>query len=170
MWAEFFEIVNDRGEVIGIAPRQCCHGNPALLHRTAHVVVMDADGRILLQKRAMDKDIQPGKWDTSVGGHLQLGEDFLQAARREATEEIGLPADCELKHIFDLPIRNSIESENTRVFITVHGGPFHAQPEEIDELRFWTWPEIRDAMGKDLFTPNLERELKVLERQLAVSS
>ena len=78
------------------------------------------------------------------------------------------PADCELKHIFDLPIRNPIESENTRVFITVYGGPLHAQAEELDELRFWTWSEIRDAMGKDLFTPNLERELKLLERQLGI--
>ena len=68
---DLLDIYNNHGWRIGMALRSQCHGNPQLLHHTAHVVVFHPDGgRILLQKRSMEKDIQPGKWDTAVGGHL----------------------------------------------------------------------------------------------------
>jgi isopentenyldiphosphate isomerase len=133
------------------------------VHRTAHVVVFSPEGDILLQKRAADKDIQPGKWDTAVGGHLAVGESYLQAARREMQEEIGLPADQPLELLFSSRIRNEIEAENTRVYRTVSRGPFRAQPDEIEQLRFWSREEIQAAMGTGIFTPNLEVELRRIE-------
>ena len=45
-----------------------------LLHPVVHLHVMREGGFLYLQKRAMDKDIQPGKWDTAVGGHVDFGE------------------------------------------------------------------------------------------------
>lgn len=63
---ERFEVFDETGNPLGLAPRSACHGNPRLVHRTAHVVVTHPDGRLLLQKRAATKDIQPGKWDTAV--------------------------------------------------------------------------------------------------------
>jgi isopentenyldiphosphate isomerase len=160
---EYFEIVDDADRVIGRARRSDCHGNPALVHRTVHVVVFSPAGDILLQKRAADKDIQPGKWDTAVGGHLAPGEDYLAAARREMQEEIGLPPEQPLEYLFDTRIRNEIESENVRVFRTVSAGPFRPQPEEIEALRFWSRGEIRGALGTGVFTPNLEAELRRLD-------
>ena len=106
MLEEYFDIYDAQGNHTGTAPRRLCHGNPALIHRTAHVVVIDPEtGNILLQKRNMTKDIQPGKWDTAVGGHLALGEDFETGAKRELAEELGID-DAELFHIFDSKIRN----------------------------------------------------------------
>ncbi len=165
---EMFEIINDAGEVIGIAPRRCCHGNPALRHRTAHVVVMASDGRVLLQKRSPHKDIQPGKWDSAVGGHLQPGEDFHAAALREMAEEIGVNAEAgQLNVLFDMSICNQLESEVARVFAITCDGPFTAPADEIDELRFWSWPDINAANGTGVFTPNLENELALLHQHLA---
>ena len=63
--------------------RSECHRNPGLIHRAVHVFVLDGAGRIYLQKRAGSKDIQPGRWDTSVGGHLVPGESYEQGAARE---------------------------------------------------------------------------------------
>jgi len=103
---EIFEIVDDHGFVVGCAPRRLCHDDPSLIHRCSHVVVYHPDGRILLQKRSSSKDIQPGKWDTAVGGHLQPGEDFESAALREMTEELGIPDTLPLRHICDTKIRN----------------------------------------------------------------
>lgn len=157
--SERFEIVDDEGRVIGTAWRRECHGNPALVHRTAHVVVRSADGRVLLQKRSATKDIQPGRWDTAVGGHLHLGEAYEQAARREMAEEIGIDGRLPLTHLFDTRIRNPVESEHVRVFGLTHDGPFVPQADEIDELRFWTVAEVDQALGDGVFTPNLEAEI-----------
>ena len=162
---EWFEIVDDDNRIIGMASRNQVHGNPELIHRTSHVVVFNSNGKILLQKRSENKDIQPGKWDTAVGGHLAPGEGFEEAARRETAEELGIdPETVAMVYLFDLKIRNEIESENVRVFAIVHDGPFEAPPEEIDELRFWTKTEINKKRGTGCFTPNLEVEFDRLEQ------
>ena len=163
--SERFEIVDDADRVIGTAWRHECHGNPALAHRTAHVVVRSGDGRVLLQKRSAAKDIQPGRWDTAVGGHLHLGETYEQAASREMAEEIGLNGSLPLTHLFDSRIRNAVESENVRVFGLTHDGPFVPQADEIDELRFWSVGEVERALGTGAFTPNLEVEIAELRRR-----
>ena len=167
MREELFDIVDENGVVIGTAPRSKCHGDPSLIHRTAHVFVFHPDGdHLLLQLRRMDKDIQPGKWDTSVGGHLDHGEDYETAARRELKEELGFSGNAELNFLFDDKIRNEIESENTRVYSIISEGPFSFQKSEIDDIRFWSFAEIDSelATGGSAFTPNLCLELKKLGR------
>ncbi len=160
---EYFDVYDEAGVHCGIRPRSECHGNPALVHRTSHVVVFHPDGmRLLLQKRSRNKDIQPGRWDTAVGGHLDVGEDYLTAASREAREELGLEGSLPLKHLFDTKIRNAIESEDVRVFGLVSGGPFRFAPEEIDEIRFWTTAELLEPANQEGFTPNLLLELEFL--------
>ena len=165
MKEEYFDIYDEQGNHIGTAPRRVCHGDPTLIHRTAHVVVIHPEtGFVLLQKRSMTKDIQPGKWDTAVGGHLRPGEDYEAAARREMNEELGLPLSTPLAFCFDDRIRNQVESENVRVFRTEAAGPFDFQREEIDDVRFWSMTEIASelAAGGETFTPNLRRELTLL--------
>ena len=167
MSEELFDIVDEQGNVIGTAPRSKCHGDPSLIHRTAHVFVFHPDGNsILLQLRRKDKDIQPGKWDTSVGGHLDHGEDYETAACRELREELGFSGVADLKFLFDAKIRNEIESENTRVYSLTTEGPFFFQKSEIDGIRFWSFEEIDRELssGGSAFTPNLCEELKKLGR------
>ena len=161
---EWFEVVDEDDRIIGMASRSQVHGNPALIHRTVHVIVFNSERRILLQKRSKNKDIQPGKWDTAVGGHLCPGENYETAARRETGEELGIEAEeLPLIYLFDLKIRNEIESENVRVYAAVHDGPFTPPAKEIDEVRFWTPEEINKNRGAGKFTPNLEDEFRKLE-------
>lgn len=163
--AEYFDIYDESGKHLGTAPRSECHGNPALIHCTAHVAVLHPEnGKLLLQKRRMDKDIQPGKWDTAVGGHLDAGETFESAARRELSEELGVKGEVELTHLFDSKIRNSIESENTRIFGVKLAGPFDFQQSEIDTVRFFSASELEDPRYRDEFTPNLLVELEDLKK------
>ena len=160
---EFFDIYDAQGNHVGTAPRRLCHGDPSLIHRTAHVVVIHpGNGSILLQKRNLNKDIQPGKWDTAVGGHLALGEDFETGARRELYEELGIE-NAELFHLFDSTIRNDIESEDVRVFGAFISGNFTFDPGEIDEIRFWDRRELEKPENQAQFTPNLVEELKSLK-------
>jgi isopentenyldiphosphate isomerase len=157
MPAEYFDIVDDNNKVIGRARRDECHGNPALVHRTAHVLVVNSKGELYLQKRSPEKDIQPGKWDTSVGGHLDPGESYEQAAVREMREELGI-GDTPIRHLYDYPMRNAVESENIRTFLAVWDGDIRYDPQEIETGRFWTMAEIEDALGTGIFTPNFEEE------------
>lgn len=155
--SEFFDIVDEDDRVVGQALRSECHGNPALIHRVAHVLVFDGAGRLLLQKRAATKDVQPGKWDTSVGGHLDPGEDYLSAARREMFEELGISG-APLTFLRHSRIRNHCESENVATFLACHDGPFEFSRTEIEEIRFWNCDEIAAALGTGVFTPNFEEE------------
>src|SRR5687768_17055127 len=59
-------------------------------HRAAHLWIVTTDRRVLLQKRARAKENWPGFWDVSVAGHVSAGENAIDAAIREAREEIGL--------------------------------------------------------------------------------
>lgn len=160
---EYFEVVDEKGKVIGTAPRNVCHGDPSLVHRAAHVLVFNSEGELLLQLRSKDKDIQPGKWDTSVGGHLSVGEGYEEAARREMEEELGITG-AKLKYLYDYPLRNNVESENIRSFYIVYDGEVRHQPEEIDEVRWWAVEDIKKSMGTGIFTPNFEEEFGLYEK------
>ncbi|MBR1999778.1 MAG: NUDIX domain-containing protein [Lentisphaeria bacterium] len=167
MTDELFEIIDDAtGAVIGTAPRKRCHGDPSLIHRSVHVVVYSTDGKsILLQKRKMTKDIQPGKWDTAVGGHLMVGETYEQAAAREMGEELGIHEKDQLRFLFDFKVRNEIESENIRVFSIAYDGPFFPQESELDGVEFFTITDLKQRLNSgntDDFTPLLCRELAML--------
>lgn len=154
---EIFDIVDEEDRVIGQAPRSRCHGDPSLIHRVAHVLVFDGADRLLLQKRAMTKDIQPGRWDTSVGGHLDPGESYLSAARREMEEELGIH-DVSLTFLYHSRIRNEIESENVATYLVHYDGDVHFCREEIEAVRFWSMVEIEASLGSGVFTPNFEEE------------
>lgn len=156
MPVEMIEIVSDRGDVIGIAPRSIVHGNPTLLHRVAHVMVLDKDGRILLQRRAMTKDVAPGRWDTSVGGHVDPGEEDVDAALREMREELGVA--CEPEFLYSYVHSNRYETELVSTYRCTHEGPFTFNPEEIDEVRFWAVEEIRSALGGEALSDNFKHE------------
>ena len=161
--AELLDLVDADNTVIGTVPRSRVHGAPALRHRAVHVLVYDGRGRLLLQKRAAGKEIQPGKWDTSVGGHLESGESYPEAAVREAAEELGLAVDAAaLQPVHEFVWHSPVETEHVTTYRIAHGGPFRPHPEEVDEVRFWSAEELRGAAGDGVLTPMLEHELALL--------
>ena len=127
---------------------------------TVHVLLLNSKQQLLLQKRSAKKDIQPGKWDTSVGGHLDPGEGYLADARREMHEELGV-AGIPLTELYRSKIRNEIESENIQTYLTIYNGEIVFAEDEIDEVRFWSPEEISSALGSGCFTPNFEEEWRM---------
>jgi NADH pyrophosphatase NudC (nudix superfamily) len=122
-------------------------------------------GSILLQKRPEHKLIQPGKWDTAVGGHVAVGESIELSLQRETSEEIGL-TNFKASAIGQYIWKSSVEKEMAFCFITQHKGPFNFDKTEVDDVRFWSFEEINENIGKDIFTPNFEHEFKKFAHRL----
>lgn len=61
-------MVDEAGNVVGSATRAECHGGGGLLHPVVHLHLFNSRGELYLQRRPVWKDIQPGRWDTAVGG------------------------------------------------------------------------------------------------------
>ena len=159
---EIFPLVNEAGEVVGKATRQECHSGSMLLHPVVHLHIFDNQGRLYLQKRSMDKDIQPGKWDTAVGGHVDLGENVHQALVREAAEELGIDiSPLQVESMGHYVFQSSRERELVFPFRVVFDGDVRPS-EETDGGRFWPEEELRQALGKEVFTPNFESEYQRL--------
>ncbi len=156
---EIFPLVNDEGIVIGKATRNECHSGSFLLHPVVHLHVLNSEGALYLQKRADNKDIQPGKWDTSVGGHVDFGEEIEQALRREVREELGIE---NFEPVFMLRYKfvSTQEAELVHSYYCIYDGKITPDPVEISEGKFWTKAEIEQNIGKNIFTPNFENEFR----------
>jgi isopentenyldiphosphate isomerase len=156
---EVFPIVDETGKVTGSATRGKCHNGSLLLHPVIHLHVFNSKGELYLQKRPEWKDIQPGKWDTAVGGHIDYGETPEQALKREVREELGI-VDFVPEQMGMYVFESKRERELVYVHRTTYDGPVSPSKEELDGGRFWTVEEIRAVMGKEVLTPNFESEFK----------
>jgi len=155
---EWVPLVDESGQAKGTAPRSVVHNGSKLLHPVVHLHVFSEDG-ILLQKRPMHKQIQPDKWDTAVGGHVDAGESIEKALQRETSEEIGLH-EFNVQFVKKYVWESAVERELVFVFKTNHKGPFRKADEEVDELRFWSVDELKENLDKGIFTPNFEHEFQ----------
>jgi len=156
---ELFPIVDEVGRVIGSATRGECHSGSKLLHPVVHLHVFNSAGDVYLQKRPEWKDIQPGKWNTAVGGHIDYGEMPEDALRREVREELGI-TDFKPEFVAIYVFESNRERELVYVHRTSYDGPICPSNEELDGGRFWSIQEIRDAIGNHVLTPNFEREFQ----------
>ena len=155
---EFLDVVTEKGEIIKTLPRNEIHGNPSLIHKVVHVLVFNREGALLLQKRSVHKDVAPGKWDTSVGGHVNAGEALDEAVRREMEEELGITA-CKPKFLYTYIHSNSYETELVYTYSCVHDGEIRFDKNEIDEIRAWDTDEIKENIGRGILSDNFEHEI-----------
>jgi isopentenyl-diphosphate delta-isomerase type 1 len=156
---EILEIVNEQGDVTGTATREEIHKDNSLLHRVVHLLLFNNRGSLLLQKRSISKDIAPGKWDTSVGGHVDPGEDINTALKREMEEELSLTS-CETDFLYSYIHRNSNESELVYSFRGVFEGKVDFNKEEISEVKFWELDEISGVIDSGIFSNNFIDEFQ----------
>ncbi len=156
-YEEWFPLVDEEGQVIGKAPRSVCHQNPDLLHPVVHLHVFNPKKELFLQKRPASKDIQPNKWDTAVGGHIGLNEELEYALKREVKEEIGID-DFTPVFIAKYVWKSQVESELIFSFMTNYDHPIQFNKDEIADGKFWSIQDIKQNIGKNIFTPNFEHE------------
>ncbi len=163
--AEMVPVVEPNGIVVGQASRAYVHGGSKVLHPVVHLHILNRNGELYLQKRSMKKNFLPGYWDTAVGGHVDYGEQIVEALFREAAEE--------LKFYDFNPIPLTVyefESERERELVNVFAcvGDFCPQPdmEEVDEGRYWNMKELEEYLGKTFLTRNFEDEFVRIRKGL----
>jgi len=162
---EWLPLVDREGKIIGKATRTQCHENKNLLHPVVHLHVFNSKGELYLQKRSLNKLVQPGKWDTAVGGHIELNESIEHSLSREALEEIGISG-FKPQLLVKYEWHSEMESELVFSFVTTYMGKITPNKTELDGGRFWTFSEIKKQLEKGTFTPNFEHEFKMLEKAI----
>jgi mutator protein MutT len=157
---EYLEVVTEQGNVIRTLPRSEIHENPTLLHRVVHGLVFNSKGELILQKRSMSKDVAAGKWDTSVGGHVNAGETLDEAIHREMKEELGI-AGYNIEYLYKYIHSNPYETELVYTYRCTYNGKIDFNQEEIEEVRMWSFDEIRQNIGKGSLSDNFEHEFRM---------
>ena len=153
---EIFDVVNIHDEIIDQQPRHIVHENN-LTHRAVHALVYDKDNRLYLQKRSLSKDTNPGLWDTSMGGHLESGETYDQAAIRETFEELGIKLDEAPEKLFKLPASEDTGYEFIWVYKIIYDGKIQPCEIEISDGMWIDSDELSKWMSQtpELFTSTL---------------
>ncbi|MCC5877864.1 MAG: NUDIX domain-containing protein [Candidatus Sumerlaeia bacterium] len=147
---DLLPVVDEKDQLVGEAPRRRVHMEK-LRHRAVHVVVEDGHGKVLLQLRSRGKDSFPLWWDISVGGHVDSGEDYLTAARREIGEELGISG--ELREVARRDAAPDSGWEFVRIYTCQSTGPFAPPPDEIEDTR---WVDAAELMANGHSSPEPE--------------
>ena len=150
-------LVDEQDREIGVAGKMEVH-QKGQLHRAFSVFIFDSGGRLLLQKRALDKYHSPGLWTNTCCSHPRPGEKTEEAAARRLREEMGF--ETPLTEIFHFTYRASfenglVEHEYDHVFAGEYEGPVNPAPEEASEYTYLHLYKINKMLqdNPDQFTP-----------------
>jgi isopentenyldiphosphate isomerase len=151
MSEELVDIVDDDDNVIATVTRSEMRAG-RLQHRSVGIAVMSTDGRLLIHRRSLAKDIWPGWWDIAAGGVVVAGETYEAAAQRELKEELGIEADVEF--LGQSRYVDDDVAEMCRGYRVVHDGPFEFSDGEVSEVRWVTFAELGAMRTTHTFLPD----------------
>lgn len=159
-------LLDDDGTVIGTTLKSTVHGADTPLHLAFSCHVRDADGRLLVTRRALSKRTWPGVWTNSFCGHPAPGEDLPTAVARRAYDELGVTL-TDLRLVLpDFRYRavdaaGVVENEICPVFTAVTLDDVQPDPDEVAEHRWIDAADLEVAvsMAPWAFSPWLNLQL-----------
>jgi 16S rRNA (adenine1518-N6/adenine1519-N6)-dimethyltransferase len=163
--SERFPVVDSNDRIRGYASRTEVHGNN-LRHRAVHILIFDGAGDVYLQQRSRWKDRHPLKWDSSAAGHVTVGENYDETARRELKEELGI--DVPLERIFRLHASSRTDNEFIRGYRGVVLEDLAPNKSEIERGAFFP-PTVIDGWTSarpDDFSPGFLECWKMYRRNV----
>ena len=147
---ELVVLVDDRGAAIGTAEKASVHHESTPLHLGFSCYVFDADGRVLMTRRALTKRTWPGVWTNSFCGHPAPDEAVGDAVHRRARQELGLTIERVVCALPDYRYRavaadGTVENEVCPVFCAEAAGALDPSPDEVMDYTWVPWSQLRSA-------------------------
>lgn len=140
-------LVDEANREIGVSAKIETHKH-GVLHRAFSIFLFSADGRTLVQRRAVTKYHSGGEWANTCCGHPRPGEPIVQAAQRRLHEELGMEADLEEAfHIRykALLANDMIENEYVHVFVGLSTHKPVPNPSEVCEYGYHNLDSLADG-------------------------
>jgi len=142
MIKEIFDVVNFSDQVLRSEDRIEVH-KENLLHRAVHIMVSRSSSQWILQKRAGCKDVDPFLWTSSCSGHVDSGEQYIDAAVRECEEELGMSVEKEsLIEIFRASPCEETGNEFVRFYLLKYSKEIKVNADEILEVADYSIEQI----------------------------
>lgn len=150
---EMFDVFTKEGEYLGTRPASVCRSdNPGFYYKVVRVILLNENNEILIQKRSNNLVTYPGLWEVSSSGHVDQGENELDAAIRETKEELGVLLDVNnIKLIHKSINKNALTY--TYIARIKNSTQFTLQKEEVDEVKYVSLYEFKNIIYTDEFTP-----------------
>ena len=150
--AELVDIVDEHDRVIATVSRSEMRAN-RMMHRAVFIAVRHPDGRLLVHRRSLAKDLWPGRWDLAVGGVVSAGEEFDAAARRELAEEVGIMGAA------PVPLGGGTYRDDDvalvgRCYQVVTPGPFEFADGEVIEAEWVSMEDVPALLAAREFLPD----------------
>ena len=144
---ELLQIVDENNKPVSQKPRQEVHSK-GLWHRVSHVWIVNSKNEILCQKRSLLKDSNPGKWEPFFGGHLGPNVTYIDGAKIEVEEELGLKLDS-----VNLDLWKTYKNERGKEFQGVFvykwdddANNLTFEAEEIDQIKWIPFDEVKNSV------------------------
>jgi isopentenyl-diphosphate delta-isomerase type 1 len=152
-------LVDEAGNAIGEQAKSAVHSARTPLHLAFSLYLSDADGRLLMTRRALSKVTWPGVWTNSCCGHPMPGESMVDAVNRRLTQETGLEFTGLREVLPDFSYRvqdvsGIWENEICPVFVATvdpDGPTISANPDEVMDWAWGDWADIAKSMATTPF-------------------
>lgn len=142
---ETIDMINEYDEVVGRTTiAEAYRAN--IPHRVVYIFMFNEGGDMLLQRRSKTKSYYPDAWSTAAGGHVAAGETYDQAALREVVEELGVATELTRVATHWYVAEDGVEM-SLGIFRGQHNGPFHINPVEVSEVKFFSADQIAELIA-----------------------
>ena len=158
------DVVDRLDQPVGTMPRAAALGSGRGF-RTAHVFLLDGEGRLLLQQLAPGLARHSGRWGSSIAGYVRSGETYVAAARRRLGDELGV-RDAELRELVKLAIPEEGAHKFTTLFVANRTGAVTPDGSVISAVRWAESKSLERELAEEpaRFTPTFTRLFEVYRR------